>query len=352
MKKASLVSVIIVNWNGGRVLEDCLKSLLKIDYPRWELILVDNGSTDGGIEKIQKLKFKSRNYKSKLKILRNRTNLGFTVANNQGYKKTQGKYILLLNNDTKVTSDFLTGLVARAEEDPKIGVIQPKIFLMDKPGYLDNAGSFLTKIGFLQHWGFLEKDGEEFNRERDVFSVKGACMLIKRELVERVGLFDESFFSYFEESDFCWRVWLSGSRVLYFPKASIKHKVGFTIRRLDVPSVNYHYYKNRICSLIKNLELSNLLTILPLHLIISFGIMTLFLIRLKPKNSGMILKALIWNLTNLTDTLKKRARIQKMRVVNDSQIFKKLSRPINWQQYIKDFRRVEEDLKRRITQDG
>lgn len=340
--KPCLVSIIVVNWNGNEVLKNCFDSLTKMDYPNWELILVDNGSTDGSDKLIE-------NYRPKIKhsIIKNNSNLGFAKANNQGYLKSNGEYVLLLNNDTKINADLLTKLVNRLEEDPSIGVIQPKIYLMDKPGYLDNAGSFLTKIGFLKHWGFLQKDGKEFGLEKEIFSAKGACMLIRRKVIEDVGLFDDAFFSYFEESDFCWRVWLSGSRIIYFPKTHIYHKVGFTIRRLNVSDINFHYYKNRISSLIKNLELHNLIIILTAHLIISFGITLAFLIKLQPKNSFMIQKAILWNLFNIENILKKRDETQGLRRVRDSYLFSKLMRPINWAQYFADFKRVEEDIKRK-----
>src|SRR5258708_6011548 len=207
--KMKLVSVIIANWNGQAVLKDCLDSLLKIDYLSWELILVDNGSTDGS----ENLLFNYPKEKLNYKLIKNTQNLGFAKANNQGAKIAKGKYLLLLNNDTKLTPDFLTKLVNRMENSSNIGVIQPKIKIMDDSRYLDNAGSFFTRIGFLQHWGFMKRDTAEFNIETEIFSAKGACMLIRSEVVKHVGLFDDSFFSYFEESDFCWRVWLSGYKV-------------------------------------------------------------------------------------------------------------------------------------------
>ncbi len=343
MNRLPLVSIVIPNWNGGDIFKDCLKSLTFLTYPNWELIIVDNGSVDGSENYAFKIIKKSEN----IKLIKNKVNLGFAKACNQGLDKSKGQYILLLNNDTKVNPNFLTRLVNRLEDDPSIGVIQPKIYLMDKPGYLDNAGSFLTRIGFLEHWGFMQKDGEEFDNEREVFSVKGACMLIRRKVIEEVGLFDEVFFSYFEESDFCWRVWLSGSSVIYFPQAFIYHKVGFTIRRLNVANINFHYYKNRIASIIKNLELRNLIVILSIHLIISLGIALAFLIKLQPKNSFMILKAIFWNLFNIESTFKKRANVQRLRKVKDSYIFDKLMHPVNWSQYFADFKRIEKDIKRK-----
>lgn len=339
MKNNSLVSIIIVNWNGGEVFKQCLKSLSKIDYPNWELIVVDNGSRDGS-EDLKKFQIKDH----ALQIIKNISNLGFAKANNQGVKLAKGKYILLLNNDTKVESDFLSKLVEKIESDSSVGVIQPKIFLMDKKGYLDNAGSFFTWIGFLQHWGFMQKDGPEFDLEKEIFSAKGACMLIRKKIIDKIGLFDEDFFSYFEESDFCWRAWLLGYKVLFYPQAKICHKVGFTIRRLDVFNLNYHYYKNRICSLIKNLELVNLIIILSSHLFISFGIAAIFLLRGNPKDSLLILWAILWNIYNLPKTLKKRKYTQNIKVKSDKDIFIWVLQPINWRKYFLDFKRVEDDL--------
>lgn len=336
------VSIIIANWNGGEVMKSCLIFLEKISYPNWEVIIVDNGSTDNSENAITDFKIGIKKYR----IIKNSKNLGFAPANNQGYQKSSGKYLLLLNNDTEVPKDFLDILVKKMEADPSIGVIQPKIKLLDKPGYLDNAGSFFTRIGFLHHWGFLQKDSPEFDKEVEIFSAKGACMLIRRSIVDKIGLFDDRFFSYFEESDFCWRVWLSGYRVVFYPKSYIYHKVGYTIKRLNVLQINYHYYKNRIYSLIKNLNAANLLIVLIPHLIISIGIAGLFIIRMQPKNGLMILKAIGWNIGNLPAIWIARIKTQKYRKVTDNHLFSKLSRPINWIQYAKDFKRVEADLKK------
>lgn len=334
--KTPLVSIIIVNWNGGEIFRDCLESLARIDYKNWELIIVDNGSIDGS----QKLAFKH-------KLIWNKTNLGFAPANDQGYERASGKYILLLNNDTRVEPDFLNRLVERMERDPSLGVVQPKIFSLRKPGYLDNAGSFPTKIGFFHHWGFMEKDRREFQKEREIFSSKGACMLIRRDVIEKVGLFDPDFVSYFEETDFCWRVWLSGSRVLFYPQAKIHHMVGYTIRRMDVANINFHYYKNRITSLIKNLELRNLVIILPAHLIVSLGIASFFLLKFKIINFWMIFSAIAWNILNVRRTLEKRRKVQKFRKVSDRILFSALMWPISWGRFISDLRRVEADIKRK-----
>lgn len=342
MAKLPKVSIIIANWNGGEVFKNCLNSLSRITYPNWEAIVVDNGSSDGSGNLAKRV------LRRNIRVLsvNNQTNLGFVKANNQGYLASTAKYLLLLNNDTKVTADFLNKLVGYAEKDSKIGVIQPKILMMDNPGLLDNTGSFFTRIGFLSHQGFMEKDSPKFGQTQEVFSAKGACLLIRKSLVDKIGLFDEDFFSYFEESDFCWRVWMAGAKVVFFPQAVIYHKVGFTIKRLDVLNINYHYYKNRISSLIKNLEMKNLIPILFAHLAISICIAGFFLLRGKIKNCWMILKAIIWNVVNLPSTLRKRSEVQRIRIIPDHQIFEKLIRPVDLRQFYQDFKRIEKDLAR------
>jgi GT2 family glycosyltransferase len=336
MKK---VSIIIVNWNGLNVLKDCLVSLEKLKYKNQELIVVDNGSSDGSIEFLEKYKNK------KIILIKNSSNLGFAKANNQGYEKSSGQYILLLNNDTKVTPDLLGVLVNRLEKEADIGVIQPKIYIMDKKDYLDNVGSYLTRLGFLQHIGYMEKDSDLYSNEEVVFSAKGACMLIRREVIEKVGLFDSDFGSYFEESDFCWRVWLSGWKIIFCPKAKIYHKVGFTSKKQNQVMVNYHANKNRICTLIKNLQISNLITIGLLHLTINIGLGIYYLIRVKFSKSWMIWKSIIWNVVYIRKTLEKRHQVSKMRVKDDKEIFRYILKPINWSGMFRHFQKVEANFK-------
>lgn len=337
--KHPLVSIIIINFNGLNYLKDCFESLERINYPNWEAIVVDNGSNDGSIEFLNRY----RNFKS-LKVVRNSSNLGFAKPNNQGYRVAKGKYILLLNNDTKVNTDFLDKPVEILNNNKKIGVIQPKIFLMEKPGYLDNTGSFMTKTGFLVHEGYLEKDSKVFDEEKKVFATKGACMLIKREVIEKVGLFDNDFFAYFEESDFCWRVWLSGYEVMYYPGSSIFHKVGATSKNMNQFSINYHSLKNRIASLIKNLEFHNLLFILIPHLIILGIITAYYLLNLKFNKVKMVITAFWWNMIHLPSVLRKRRIIQKFRVVSDKEIFRKVGRKINILAMLRHFREVEKNF--------
>lgn len=332
-----LVSIIIVNWNGGKVFDDCLKSLAKLNYPNWELVVVDNGSIDGSEKLPENYELGIKNYE----LIKNRENKGFAVANNQGLKKAKGDYILLLNNDTKVTSTFLSKMVEKMESDPKIGVMQPKIFLMDKPGYLDNTGTFMTWTGFLQHWGFMAKDSKRFGREREIFSAKGACLLTRKSLIEKIGLFDDDFVSYFEESDFCWRAWLAGYTVLYFPGAKIYHKLGMTSKRMLQTDINFHSSKNRILALLKNLEAKNLVIILIPHLFLNLFLIIFYLVKLQPPKAWMLTSAVLWNTRRLPQTLKKRRSVQKMRTVGDKKLFSGIWQKLSIPEMLSHFKKVE-----------
>lgn len=337
--KKPLVSIIIVNYNGGEVFKNCLKSLSKIKYSSWELVVVDNGSTDSSLKPI-----KPNIQYTKYKILVNKVNVGFAPANNQALPYCKGKYILLLNNDTKVTPSFLTKLVQKLESNSNIAVVQPKIFLINKKTHLDNVGSFLTRTGFLTHWGYMKKDSKEFQKETEIFSAKGACMLIRKKVIDKVGLFDNSFKSYFEETDFCWRVWLAGYKILFLPQSKIYHHVGFTSSKMPQADVNYHSLKNRISSLLKNLALPNLVFILLPHLFIVCSLGTYWLIRMQFKKSLMVFKAILYSIFHLPQNIIKRRKVQHLRSVNDKELFKIIMHPFPFAQMFSHFQKVEANL--------
>lgn len=335
-----LVSIIIVNWNGSGVFKNCLESLKKITYKNWEIIVVDNGSSDGSEDLINNIGIP----KSKYKLIKNKNNLGFAPANNKGLKLSKGKYILLLNNDTKVERNFLSLMIEKMEEEKQIGAMQPKIRMMDTPDRLDNCGSFLTWTGFLYHWGFGKKDSVEFNNQKLIHTAKGACMLIRKEVIDKVKLFDDDFISYFEESDLCSRIWLSGWQVIYYPKPEIYHKVGFTSKKLIATEVNYHSLKNRMLSYIKSFGLRGVITILIPHILMLMLLTLIYLIKFDFSKSTMVIKAIWWNVANFSITLKKRKQIQKLRVVSDKDIFDKVM--IGWKvnDMIKHFFLVEKNF--------
>jgi len=230
MKKQPFCSIIVLNFNGKRHLNDCFKSLRKINYPknRYEVIMVDNASTDGSIKFVKK-------HFSWVRILSLRKNYGFSEGNNKGATKAKGEYIIFLNNDTEVEKDWLIELV-KVANDKKIGICGPKI--IDKT---------LGEIGE-GHMIFGMEYQRSGNKLKECFWVSGCSMFVKREVIEKMGrLFDPSYFMYYEDVDACWRARRLGYKVMYVP-TSIVHHTG----RLPTEDTAFFHYRNKIWTFKKN----------------------------------------------------------------------------------------------------
>jgi len=326
------VSIIIPNWNGKRFLKMCLSSLDKLTYPNYEIVVVDNGSKDGSREYVKR-------YFPFVRLIENKENLGYAGGANLGIKNSFGDYVLILNNDVEVEPNFLTILVERLESSSKIACVQPKICTYDNREILDAVGSFLTSSGFLYHFGRLKKASlSQYNQVREIYSAKGAAMLLRRDVLDRIGLFDDDFFAYFEETDLCHRVWLAGYRVVYEPKAVIYHVVAGTSLKFFVGApMLYFSLRNRICSFLKNYETFNLIKLLLITLLIYFGMSLVYLATFKFSLVLAVIKAVFWNFKNLPKTLKKRKFVQeKVRRISDEELFKKTMKnpPISYYFYL------------------
>ncbi|MCL4208930.1 glycosyltransferase family 2 protein, partial [Patescibacteria group bacterium] len=311
----TLVSVIIPTYNGLEHLKKCLTSLYKQEYKQIEVIVVDNNSSDQSVSYIKK------NF-PQVKLVESKENLGFAESNNIGFDKSIGEYILLLNNDTLVTAKFLTNLVSTINSQEDIGAVQPKIFFMDNPELLDSTGSFLTGTGLLYHVGINRKNFDIYNHKKFIYSAKGACLLIKRSVLRASLLdgkvFDTTYFAYFEETDLCHRIWLSGYKVLYEPKSVIFHKMGATSTMLQNSFIQFHSFKNRINTYLKNLSYRKMILILLINILISNVYAILALLKLNLSLALSIYKAIWWNVVNIGQTIKKRKFVQqKIRKVSD-----------------------------------
>lgn len=319
MDKKPLVSIIIVNFNGKKWLKDCLNSLQKQTYTKFEIILVDNNSTDDSISFIQK------NF-PKVQLVKLPENIGFAGGNNEGYKKAIGEYILLLNNDTKVEKTFIENFLKAFDKIPNLGIAQSKLILMDKD-QLDTCGGFWTSTSFLYYFGnYKDPKLPMYNKPFPVFSTKGASVLIKRKVIEKIGLFDERFWNYYEETDFCHRVWISGYECWYWPKALCYHAMGGTSLTFKNDYIQFHNFKNKLCSYIKNLSLLELIKIIPLFLILNSGIALLWLFQGKVRHTIALGKSVWWNMVHIQLTLKNRRTIQLERKVSDKAIWQKVKR--------------------------
>jgi len=229
------LSIIIVNLNNKNLILDCIDSINKEGSGTdLEIIVVDNGSTDGSVAAIRNFKFQISNFK--LIIIENDENLGYSKANNQGMEKAKGKYILLLNSDTIVKRGALGKLLNFAKRQKNTGVVGPK--LLNKNGSLQpSCFRFPTiKNALREYWlgeqGLFEKYVPPGSEPSEVNAVVGAAFLITPKALKKVGLLDERYFAYFEDIDYCRQVWSRGLSVYYYPKAEIIHYHGATFEKM------------------------------------------------------------------------------------------------------------------------
>lgn len=326
------ISVVIVNWNGRRLLEDCLKSLSEISYGNKEILFVDNASLDDSVSYVRK------NFPN-VKVIQNTKNLGFAGGNDVGFKKASGDAILILNTDTIVEKNLLDALGDTLYSANDIGAVQPKIVMYPQTNFIDSIGSFFLPNGDLYHYG-REKDPRlsMYNKEMDIFSAKGACILLRREVLEKTGLFDKDYFAYFEDTDLSMRIWLSGYRIVYTPKTTVYHKGGATAKKVASSHIQFYSYKNRLCTYIKNLSFKYLCRVMPLTIIIYELASILYIAKRKVDISWAIQKAIFWNITHIKQTLQKRKYVQrKIRAVKDDNFFPKLTRRVRLSYYYYQF---------------
>lgn len=313
------VSIIIVNYNGRKVLEICLQSILKIKTRNYEIIVVDNASTDNTSSIIQK-KY------PQVKIITLTDNFGPSYARNQGAKIASGRYLAFLDNDTKVDKNWLIAANSLFTKNPKIGCLQSKLLLINHPKHFDYAGDYLNQFGLLSHRAtYGDFDHGQHDKEVPIFAAKSAGMFIRKKVFDQIGGFDPNYFIYMEETDLCWRAWLSGYQTFFCPKSIVYHGFSGSFKLLNknfaTYNLRFHGTKNYILSLIKNLETTNLLKILPKQITIYFFFSLYLFITGKFNESFLIIKGILWNLSSLKSTKLKRKHIQQQRVCSDKDIF-------------------------------
>lgn len=333
IKHQPLVSIIIVNFNGKNNLLSCLNSIAKNSYKNIEIIIIDNGSNDDSLKKIEN---KQPVFNRKFKIIRNKHNLGFAKANNQGLQLAKGEFILLVNNDVALAKNTIGKLIEKIKENKITGVVQPKIVFSDTKK-LQSGKTLFTNFGFLYYQGYGKNpDDKKYNIGGSIFSANGACMLIRKATIKATGLFDNDFFAYYEETDFCHRAWLAGHQIIYEPSTLVFHKGAQTSKKQQEESIFFHSFKNRLVSTIKNFELKNLFFLIASLVFIYVFLVFFYLIKGKYNLSWAIIKALVWNCFNLKAIVKKRKKIQnKIRKISDSSYLNSVSQKTNLNYYLR-----------------
>src|SRR3989344_478575 len=323
-----LVSIIIVNWNGRRFLETCLGSLSKIKYKNTEIFFVDNASKDDSVSYVKK-------HYSKIKLILNSENLGFAEGHDEAFKRSKGELVLLLSTDTTVEENLLEELIKGIYSEENIGAVMPKLLMYPKTNFIDSIGSFFLDSGLLYHFG-REKNQKIliYNKPMKIYSAKGACILFRKDVLKKTGLFDKDYFAYFEETDLCHRIWLSGKSVLYWPGTSVCHVGAGASGQMVKSFIHFHSFKNRICTYIKNLSLGNLIKVVGLTMLCYQVIFILYILTGKLDMALAVQKSIVWNILHLKETLKKRRFVQsKIRIVSDNNFLPKVTRKVRMSYY-------------------
>ena len=248
-----MISVSIVNLNGEKYLKECLDSLKELNYPqdKLEVIVVDNGSTDGSLVLVK------QDYR-KVKIIENRRNMGFAHANNQAAKAAEGEYVAFLNNDTKVDKNWLIELLRPIYKDKEIVASGSKVLSMDgkKIDFVGGMINFEGK-GFQINYG--TPVGSD-NHDRYMFLpfVNGGSMMINRKVFIDVGGFDQDFFAYYEDVDLGWRLWVLGYKVVFAPDSIVYHHHHGTSKAFSEDRLRFLKERNSLYSVFKNYDDSNL----------------------------------------------------------------------------------------------
>ena len=253
-----MIRVVVLNWNGRRWLEGCLGALRQQTGCRFEVVVVDNASTDGSADFVRE-----RFPECEVRALD--ANVGFAAGNNAGASGATGPYLVFLNNDTEVEAGWLAALVGAAEGDASVGLVSSHVVFMDHPDIVDSAGD-----GYLRCGGaFKHRHGQRADRQsgnRDGFGACGAAFLIRRELFETLGGFDEDLFMVYEDVDLSYRARLRGARCVVASAALVRHAGSASLGRVSEQAV-YYGQRNLEWTWIKNSPRAILWRSLPAHLL-------------------------------------------------------------------------------------
>lgn len=305
------VSIIIVNFNGEQYVDKLFRSLKRQTFKDFEIVLVDNAPTDNALRLVQK-------YKKTLsmKIIKNKKNIGFCLANNKAIRLCKGKYIVFLNNDTYVDPNWLWMLVKKAEASTKTSAVVGSIRypftceMQGGPALYDIYGAALNPAKGRFFYGM------------------GASLFVRRDILYKIGFFDTKLFMYQDDVDLCWRMRLYGCGIVYEPNAicyHLKEPIGTLESNVKMPAWKFYHAhcKNRIRVLVKNYSKLNVMRRIPMAIALIF--VRSLVLSLVNKNQQYMLcftKGVIWNLCNLKDTLEERHKVQRLRRETDNEIAK------------------------------
>ena len=288
-----LVSIITINYNESDVTLDLLHSIRKLSYSNYEVIVVDNASPNDNPDRIKE------NF-PEVNLIKSQENLGFAGGNNLGVKQAKGEYLLFINNDTIVPTDFIQPLVETLQNDDKIGMVSPKIKFHWDPTLIQYAGYTPMNKWTIRNnsIGYHQKDNGDFDEPKETQSIHGAAMMVPKSVVEEVGMMTEIYFLYYEEHDWAEMVKRAGFKIFYQPKSYILHKESISTGKFS-PLKTYYISRNRILFARRNFKPLSLGVSLLFQCFVSIPKNTLqFLLKREFAHLKAFWRAITWNLNH------------------------------------------------------
>lgn len=309
----SPVTLLVLNFNGKAHLRRCLNSLLVTNYASFSTAVIDNGSTDGSVE------FLKSNY-PQVKVIKHPQNYGYALAYNFVIETVRDEYIALLNNDVLVSRNWLKELMPYIRNE-NVAAVTPKMKFLHNRRQINSAGGSCDIYGVGLNRGNGEVDMEQYDAVQEVFYGNGGALLIKKQAWREIGPFDERYFMYGEDLDWCWRARLKGYKIIYVPNSEVYHhwrgSGGSMVTLLE---------KHWLSTILKNYRLKTLLKIMPKYLALK-TLKTMWLItHAKSVVKLAVIHAILWNLIHLRTTWRKRVQIQTARKLPDAEIQRRMSK--------------------------
>jgi GT2 family glycosyltransferase len=303
------ISVIVLNWNGRQFLPECLDSLAAQTIGDFEVVLVDNGSTDGSARCL-------REDYPWVKLIELPINIGFAAGNNCGFEAATGEFIVALNNDTRLEPDFLAELLTVAQASPKVGMVAAKMLNYFERERIDAIALKIGINGLGYNIGYGEQDLGQYDGTVTAFGPCGGAALYRRTMIEQIGFFDPEFFAYYEDFDLAWRGRLAGWECACAPRAVVYHVHSATSGEWS-PFKVYQTHRNKWYVIVKNWPSSLIFRRLPSLL---FADVASFALALARGRGSAALRARLDFLRNLSSLLRKRVQVQRKQVLSDRQV--------------------------------
>jgi len=337
----SLVSIVIPHFGSSEILYTCLDSLTQSTYSLIEIVIVDNGSD------IQKSLLNE--YGLAFQYIKNEKNLGFAGGCNVGIRAAKGKYIVLLNNDTKVDPVWLEPLINILESNPTVAACQPLLLSSRFEGKMDYAGALGGLIDIFGYpfaigriFNTIEDDENYYSGKFKIFWASGTASIWRKSILSEVGYLDEDFFAHMEEIDLNWRCQLVGYKILSTSESKVYHYSGYSLGH-DSWKKMYLNHRNNLVMMLKNYEGKTLLRILPIRLILEIATIVSSICSLNWRRFFAVLFAKAYVLFHLKSIWTKRKQIHSKRKLADREIFKNMFQgSIIWHYFILRHKKVRE----------